>query len=71
MDGKTVPKLPPHPDDPEGMRFLTEDRTDFSACGWEELFPGNEVRVEKAVGANHFSMMVSLIDACSRYPNFH
>lgn len=59
IDGKTVPKLPPHVDDTEGMKFLTEPRTDFSSNGWEVLFPGGQVRVERAVGANHFSMMVS------------
>ena len=59
MNGKNIPKMPPHPDDTEGMKFLTEPRTDFSGCGWEKLVPGVEMRVHKAVGANHFSMMVS------------
>jgi thioesterase domain-containing protein/acyl carrier protein len=59
MDGIAVPKMPPHPDDTEGMKFLTEPRTDFSPCGWETLLPGGEVSVHKATGANHFTMMVS------------
>lgn len=58
MDGVRIPKLPPHPDDTEGMKFLGEPRTDFSAAGWKELFPGQEVIVEKVDGANHFSLMV-------------
>ncbi|THC89100.1 hypothetical protein EYZ11_011447 [Aspergillus tanneri] len=35
MDGKNIPKMLPHPDDTESMKFLTEARTDFSASGWE------------------------------------
>ncbi|KAL2007724.1 hypothetical protein VTN00DRAFT_7706 [Thermoascus crustaceus] len=58
MDGVRIPKLPTHPDDTEGMKFLSEPRTDFSAAGWEELFPGQEVIVEKVDGANHFSLML-------------
>lgn len=53
-----TPKLPPHPEDTEGMKFLLEQRIDFSPNGWEELFPDGEIVVEKSVGANHFSMMV-------------
>ena len=47
------------PEDPEDMAFLTEKRTEFGAHGWGRLVPGEEVRVEKAVGAHHFSLMVS------------
>ncbi|KAH8432989.1 polyketide synthase alb1 [Aspergillus melleus] len=57
MDGKNVPKMPPHPDDTEGMKFLTEARTDFSACGWEALFPGGTIILDRTEGLNHFSMM--------------
>lgn len=60
MDGVRVPKMPPHPDDTEGMKFLTENRTDFSAAGWQELFPGGEIILDRTEGANHFSMMVGL-----------
>jgi thioesterase domain-containing protein len=61
MDGQNIAKMPIHPDDSDtdGMKFLTQPRTDFSAKGWEDLFPGVRVRIERAVGANHFSMMVS------------
>ncbi|KAM3080825.1 hypothetical protein ACMFMF_002740 [Clarireedia jacksonii] len=57
MDREGVPKLSPHPDDTEGMKFLTEKRKDFSGNGWEELFPGIEITIVRAEGATHFSMM--------------
>lgn len=66
VDGKNVPKLPPHPDDTEGMKFLTERRTDFSGNGWERLFPVEQLRIERADGANHFTMVVSLPQAHPR-----
>ena len=46
--------------DGEGMRFLTEVRTDFSSGAWAELLPGREIRVEVAE-ADHFGMMVRLL----------
>ena len=52
-------ELPPGDDDCEDMKFLSEKRTDFSATGWADLFPGDEIVVERAEGANHFSLMVS------------
>ena len=62
VDGTNVPKMPPHPDDTEGMKFLTEKRTNFTGNGWERLFPGAEMRIAKATGANHFAMMVSSLE---------
>lgn len=59
IDGVKLPKLPPGPDDTEGMKFLTEKRTDFTAAGWETLFPGTRVDVTRVEDAHHFSMMVS------------
>ena len=59
MDGVKFPKLQPGPDDTEGMKFLTERRTDFTAAGWGKLFPGAVVDIKRAQGAHHFSMMVS------------
>ena len=53
-------ELPPHPDDTEGMKFLTTQHSSFSGNGWEELFPGEKLHISVAEGANHFSMMVSL-----------
>ena len=52
-------ELPPHPDDTEGMKFLTTKHASFSGNGWEELFPGEKLQISVAEGANHFSMMVS------------
>ena len=53
-------ELPPHPDDTEGMKFLTTQHKSFSGNGWEELFAGEKLHISVAEGANHFSMMVSL-----------
>ena len=58
FDGQRYPKLPSGPDDTEGMKFLNEKRTDFSAATWEIFFPGDTIRVEAAEGATHFSLMV-------------
>lgn len=58
LDGVQFPKLAPGPDDTQGMKFLTENRTDFTAGGWKRLFPGSLIRVGVGAGANHFSMMV-------------
>ena len=66
MDGVNFPKLPPGPDDTEGMRFLTEKRTDFTAAGWQALFPDIVVDVQRAARAHHFSMMVS--SSCTSCP---
>ncbi|KAJ5996959.1 hypothetical protein N7522_008619 [Penicillium canescens] len=57
MDGADIPRPPSCPEDTEGMKFLTEARTDFSGNGWEMLFPGCSLRIERANGANHFTMM--------------
>ncbi|KAI1129226.1 polyketide synthase [Nemania abortiva] len=57
MDAPGVPPLPPHPDDTEGMKFLTERRKDFSGNGWEKLFPDGEIVIGRIHGANHFTML--------------
>lgn len=57
MDGVKFPKLPPGPDDTEGMKFLSEPRTDFGPAGWENYFPGEQVEAVTAEGAHHFGMM--------------
>ena len=54
--------LPPHPDDTEGMKFLTVRHLSFSGNGWERLFPGEKLSISVAEGANHFSMMVSFAE---------
>ncbi|KAI9689779.1 MAG: Type I Iterative PKS [Bathelium mastoideum] len=57
MDGVKFPKLPPGPGDTEGMKFLTEQRTDFSPAGWQDYFPGVEIDVKRADSAHHFSIL--------------
>ncbi|RYC64066.1 hypothetical protein CHU98_g2180 [Xylaria longipes] len=56
-EGPGIPPLPPHPDDTEGMKFITEKRRDFSPNGWEDLFPKTEITITRVKGAHHFSMM--------------
>lgn len=61
--GVSIPEMaqPPQGDrGSKGVHFLMERRTDFGPDGWQDLLPGAEVLVDKVVGANHFSMMVSL-----------
>lgn len=56
--------LEPHPDDTEGMKFLTVQRTDFSTAGWEQLVPGVDqgaILCQRLEGAHHFSLTVSLV----------
>lgn len=53
--------LEPHPDDTEGMKFLTVQRTDFSTAGWEKLLPGMDeaaILCQRLEGAHHFSLTV-------------
>lgn len=57
--GKYAP-LPPasmEGEDTEGMKFLTEQRTDFGPGEWANLFPGKEITVDVIDGEHHFSMM--------------
>lgn len=58
LDGVRLPKLRPGDDDVEGMKFLSEKRTDFSAGRWASLFPGEDIFIERATGLDHFGMMV-------------
>lgn len=41
----------------EGIRFLTQQRTDFGPGKWAQLFSSHEVVVRTIEGENHFSMM--------------
>lgn len=55
--------LEPHPDDTEGMKFLTVQRKDFSTAGWEKLVPGlgdTAILCQRLEGAHHFSLTVCL-----------
>lgn len=60
FDGVTFPFPSPEIEENEGMKFLTEKRTDFSASSWASFFPGEEIKVEVIHGATHFSIMVRL-----------
>ncbi|KAI6446503.1 Type I Iterative PKS [Pyricularia oryzae] len=60
FDGLHYPALPPAgPGEVqvEGMKFLTEKRTDFGPGRWAELFPGADIRTGIVQGEHHFSMM--------------
>ena len=57
IDRFCTPKFERRPDDPDGLRFLTEARTDYGPCGWETLLPDNKMKFSQITDANHFSMM--------------
>ncbi|KFY21351.1 hypothetical protein V493_07486 [Pseudogymnoascus sp. VKM F-4281 (FW-2241)] len=57
IDRHCNPKFDRQPDDPEGLKFLTEARVDFGPCGWETLLPEDRISISCATDANHFSMM--------------
>jgi iterative type I PKS product template protein len=66
------PVFETRPEDPEGIKFLTEPRRDWSAGRWRDLFPLDEPEVFVMDGEDHFSMMVCgerlgkiVSDACS------
>ncbi|KKY25484.1 putative polyketide synthase [Phaeomoniella chlamydospora] len=45
--------------DPENMKWLLENRTDFGSNGWHDLLPIEHCRFQPVEGANHFTMMKS------------
>lgn len=53
----SLPASSSNSEDTEGMKFLTEQRTDFGPGGWAQLFPGCTVNVEVVKDHHHFSMM--------------
>jgi iterative type I PKS product template protein len=50
------PRPPPQADDPKSMKWLLENRTDFSANGWDKLLGAENCKMVTVVG-NHFTMM--------------
>ncbi|KAJ0115086.1 hypothetical protein J7T55_001495 [Diaporthe amygdali] len=63
--------LEPHPDDTEGMKFLTIQRKDFSTAGWEKLLPGVDeaaVLCQRLHGAHHFSLTFRWVTLAYRVP---
>ena len=60
FDGDRYARLPTaiaDDEDTEGMKFLTEKRTDLGPGEWADLFPGREIHVDVMDGEHHFSMM--------------
>jgi noranthrone synthase len=55
MDEANAPKM-------KGMHFMVQKRTDFGPDGWDTVLPGAAFDIVRADGANHFTLMVSLID---------
>lgn len=58
-NGKYAPLPAQTSEDPdtEGMKFLTQQREDFGAGDWANLFPGNQLDVHVVENEHHFSMM--------------
>ena len=53
LDGKGAPKIK------NTTHFMTRRRSEFGPDGWDTVLPGAEFIMDRAVGANHFTMMVS------------
>lgn len=53
----SCPRPPMRDDDPKEMKWLLNNRTDFSANGWDRLMNGGEVKITTMKDANHFTMM--------------
>lgn len=51
------PRIDIQPDDPREMRWLLNNRTDFSGDGWASLLGRENIEVKIMDGVNHFSMM--------------
>ncbi|KAJ0114474.1 hypothetical protein J7T55_004717 [Diaporthe amygdali] len=54
LDG---PKIEIRPEDPREMRWLLNNRTDFSGDGWATLLGRENLHIEIVDDVNHFSMM--------------
>ena len=57
IDRHCEPKFEKLQGDPEGLKFLTEARTDFGPAGWETLLPKEKIEISRVKDGNHFSMM--------------
>lgn len=51
------PRPPMRDDDPKEMKWLLNNRTDFSSNGWEDLVGKGRCRVRTMSDANHFTLM--------------
>lgn len=57
IDRHCAVKFERRADDPDGLKFLTEARTDFGPCGWESLVAEEDMGFGRLEDVNHFSMM--------------
>ncbi|KAM0226570.1 hypothetical protein ACHAQD_000494 [Fusarium lateritium] len=44
-------------DDPRGMKWLVNNRTDFGANGWDDFIGADNIRILTVEGANHFTLL--------------
>ncbi|KAI6776042.1 hypothetical protein HG530_002800 [Fusarium avenaceum] len=44
-------------DDPRGMKWLVNNRTDFGANGWDDLIGTDNIRILTVEDANHFTLL--------------
>jgi hypothetical protein len=58
LDGVRYESFTVNATDLEGVRFLTETRTDFGPGAWADLFPGIHCHVATLRDWDHFNMMV-------------
>jgi naphtho-gamma-pyrone polyketide synthase len=54
---ETDPRPEARPDDPRGMNWLLDNRTDFGPNGWDEFIGADRIATFAMEGANHFTMM--------------
>jgi hypothetical protein len=50
------PRTPPQSEDPESMKWLLENRTDFGYNGWDQILTPKSIATTKD-SANHSTMM--------------
>ncbi|KAI1826624.1 polyketide synthase [Xylaria intraflava] len=62
------PRPEAQPDDPRGMNWLLDNRSDFGPCGWDEFIGAQNISTFAMPGANHFTMMrdPSALPLCGR-----
>ncbi|KAI1152845.1 polyketide synthase [Nemania diffusa] len=51
------PRPEARPDDPRGMNWLLDNRSDFGPCGWDEVVGAQNISTFSMPGANHFTMI--------------
>ncbi|PHH83219.1 hypothetical protein CDD82_2991 [Ophiocordyceps australis] len=57
LDGERFPRFETRPEHGQGIRFLTEPRSDFGPCGWEKLVPVNNIKIHVFADLDHFGIM--------------